>query len=81
MAGLRIGGGHTIRKSLFVRGIRQGFLNVEEVEDTLPPGLLTPAERWLLYYSLRAADVELRDQDGHVLTPDELVPQHRRNRR
>lgn len=77
---LRIGGGHKLRKALFVRGIRQGYLNIDEVEASIPPGLMTAAERWLLYFSLRAAHVELRDSEGRVVTPDELVPEHRRNR-
>ena len=77
---LRIGGGHKLRKALFVRGIRQGYLNIDEVEASIPPGLMTAAERWLLYFSLRAAHVELRDSEGHVVTPDEIVPEHRRNR-
>jgi hypothetical protein len=78
---LRIGGGHKIRKNLFLQGIRDGFLNVEEVEEILPDGLMTAAERWLLYFSLRAAGVELRDRHGSIVTPDDLVPEHRRRRR
>ena len=77
---LRIGGGHKLRKALFVRGIRQGYLNVDEVEASIPPGLMTASERWLLYFSLRAAHVELRDSEGRVVSPDELVPEHRRRR-
>lgn len=77
---LRIGGGHKLRKALFVRGIRQGYLNIDEVEASMPPGLMTAAERWLLYFSLRASHVELRDSEGRVVTPDEIVPEHRRNR-
>ena len=78
---MRIGGGHRIRKMLFLRGIRDGHLNVDEVEVELPEGLMTSAERWLLYFSLRAAEVELRDSQGHVVTPDDLVPEHRQQRR
>ena len=77
---LRIGGGHKLRKALFVRGIRQGYLNVDEVEASIPPGLMTASERWLLYFSLRAAHVELRDSQGRVVSPDELVPEHRNKR-
>lgn len=77
MAGLKAGGGHIIRKSLFVRGIQQGYLDIEEVERVMPKGLLTPAERWLFYFSLRASEVELRDSEGRAVTPDEIVPQGR----
>lgn len=55
---------HRARKALFQRGIRQGYLTIAEIEQALPPGSLSPSERWLLYYSLRAADVEIRDQNG-----------------
>lgn len=77
MAGLKAGGGHTVRKALFVQGIRQGYLDIEEVERRMPEGLLTPAERWLFYFSLRASDVELRDAEGRPITPDEIVPHGR----
>jgi hypothetical protein len=78
MAGFRAGGGHRRRMELFMRGIKQGHIDVEEVEEALPPELLTAPERWLLYFSLHAADVELRDRAGNVLTPDEIVPEGRR---
>ena len=55
----RIGSTHLARKALFRRGLEQGYLHVDEIEEALPPGALTPAERWLFYYSLRAAEVEL----------------------
>ena len=55
---------HRARKDLFQRGIRQGTLTLQEIERALPAGSLTDAERWLLYYSLRASGVELRDEDG-----------------
>lgn len=62
---------HRARKELFQRGIQQGWLSVQEVERALPAGSLTDAERWLLYYSLRASGVELRDGEGHeVAEPD-----------
>jgi hypothetical protein len=51
---------HAVRRELFVRGVRRGFLTVQEIEEALPPGCLSPSERWLLYYSLRAANVEVR---------------------
>lgn len=58
----RIGKTYLARKELFHKGIQQGRLTVQEIERALPPGSLTPAERWLLYYSLRAAQVEILDE-------------------
>jgi len=55
---------HRQRKALFQRGIQQGTLTVQEIERALPAGSLTDAERWLLYYSLRASGVEIRDEGG-----------------
>jgi hypothetical protein len=55
----KIGRTHLARKALFRRGIRQGQLTVAEIEEALPPGSMTPTERWLLYYSLRAAEIEI----------------------
>jgi hypothetical protein len=55
---------HRARKELFQRGIRQGSLTVQEIEEALPVGSLSDAERWLLYYSLQAAGVEVRDAAG-----------------
>lgn len=52
------------RKALFRQGIRRGHLSLDEIERALPPGSLSPAERWLLHYSLRAAGVEIRDGEG-----------------
>ncbi|MEN9796935.1 MAG: hypothetical protein RL653_631 [Pseudomonadota bacterium] len=52
---------HAARKGLFTKGLRAGFLSLQEVEQALPPGSLSDAERWLFYASLRAAGVELRD--------------------
>ncbi len=54
------GKAHEARKLLFARGVRRGWLTLDEVEGALPPGALTPAERWLLFYSLRAAGIEIR---------------------
>jgi hypothetical protein len=64
---LKIGRSHKARKALFARGIRRGFLVIGEIDDALPPGSLTDAERWLLFYSLKAARVEVRDSDGNAL--------------
>jgi hypothetical protein len=55
---------HEARKALFQLGIRRGTLTLEEIDRALPPGSLSPAERWLLFYSLRAAGVEIRDREG-----------------
>ncbi len=58
----RIGKSYVARKALFAKGLRDGRLTVQEIEAALPPGTLTAAERWLLYYSLRAAQVEIIDE-------------------
>jgi len=44
-------------------GIRRGHLSLDEIDRALPPGSLSPTERWLLFYSLRAAGVEIRDRE------------------
>jgi hypothetical protein len=61
---------HRARKELFQRGIQRGSLTVQEIERALPDGSLTDAERWLLYYSLRASGVELRDERGEPIRLD-----------
>jgi hypothetical protein len=58
----RIGKSYMARKELFAKGLRDGRLTVQEIEEALPSGTLTAAERWLLYYSLRAAQVEIIDE-------------------
>lgn len=60
MGTTKIGKSHKQRKELFARGIKRGWLSVEEIEEALPPRTMSPAERWLLYYSLRAANIEIR---------------------
>jgi hypothetical protein len=55
---------HRARKELFQRGIQRGSLTVQEIERALPRGALTDAERWLLYYSLRASGVKISDEGG-----------------
>jgi hypothetical protein len=55
---------HEARKALFQLGIRRGNLTLAEIDRALPPGSLSPAERWLLFFSLRAAGVEIRDGSG-----------------
>lgn len=59
----RIGQSYLARKALFAKGLKEGRLSVQEIEDALPAGSLTAAERWLLYYSLRAAQVEIIDEE------------------
>jgi hypothetical protein len=58
---------HESRKALFQLGIRRGHLAVSEIDRALPAGSLSPAERWLLFYSLRAAGVEIRDDRGQAV--------------
>jgi hypothetical protein len=60
---------HAARKALFARGIRRGWLSLGDIAGALPEGSLTEAERWLLFASLRAARVEVRDGDGRVVDP------------
>jgi hypothetical protein len=72
MSSLRIGRSHKARKALFTRGIRRGFLTVEEIDEALPPGSLTDAERWLLYYSLHASRVEVLDRVGKRVELEDL---------
>jgi sugar lactone lactonase YvrE len=63
---------HRARKALFQRGIQRGVLTVREIERALPDGSLTDAERWLLYYSLRASGVQIVDESGAALGDTEL---------
>ena len=74
----KIGGSYVARKELFSKGIRDGRLSVQEIERALPEGTLTAAERWLLYYSLRAAEVEIVDEltgeVDHGFRLDEAAP-------
>ena len=74
MSTLKIGRSHKARKALFARGIRRGYLLIEEIDEALPPGSLTDAERWLLFYSLKASRVEVRDGEGHALDLAERAP-------
>lgn len=64
---MRGGESHEARKALFHIGIRRGHLSLAEIERAVPPGSLSPTERWLLFYSLRAAGVEIRDEAGAAL--------------
>jgi hypothetical protein len=72
---VNLGRSHSAKKQLFQRGLRRGFLTIQEIETALPPGSLTAAERWLLYYSLRAAEIELRDEGGNLVTVPPLSPE------
>ncbi|HEY4731310.1 MAG TPA: RNA polymerase sigma factor region1.1 domain-containing protein [Myxococcales bacterium] len=72
MSSLKIGRSHKARKALFTRGIRRGFLTVEEIDEALPPGSLTDAERWLLYYSLHASRIEVLDGRGRRVELEDL---------
>jgi hypothetical protein len=63
---------HRARKALFQRGIQRGTLTVSEIDRALPPGSLTDAERWLLFYSLRASGVEIVDERGQVVGEPDL---------
>ncbi len=65
---------HRARKELFQRGIQQGSLTVQEIERALPDGSLSDAERWLLYYSLRASGVVIRDEETGDLRDPSLLP-------
>jgi hypothetical protein len=58
---------HEARKALFQHGIRRGTLTLDEIDRALPPGSLSPSERWLLFYSLRAAGVEITDREGGAI--------------
>src|ERR1700694_5642156 len=74
MSTLKIGREHKARKALFTKGIRRGFLTLEEIDEALPAGSLSDAERWLLFYSLHAARAEVRGSAGQQVGLDELRP-------
>ena len=74
MSTLKIGREHKARKALFTRGIRRGFLTLDEIDEALPAGSLSDAERWLLFYSLHAARVEIKDGEGRRVSLEELRP-------
>ena len=65
---------HEARKALFQLGIRRGHLSLDEIDRALPAGSLSPAERWLLFYSLRAAGVDIRDREGSQVDVDPHPP-------
>ena len=74
MSTLKIGREHKARKALFTKGIRRGFLTLAEIDDALPAGSLTDAERWLLFYSLHAARVQILDGEGRRIGLEDLRP-------
>ncbi len=69
----KMGRSYLARKELFAKGLRSGRLTVREIEEALPEGSLTAAERWLLYYSLRAAEVSIVD-DSAGASAGEIAP-------
>ncbi len=70
----KIGESYLARKELFAKGLKTGRLTVREIERALPEGSLTAAERWLLYYSLRAAEVEIVDEAAEASAGEPLSP-------
>lgn len=68
---------HEARKALFQLGIRRGHLSLDEIDRALPAGTLSPTERWLLFYSLRASGVEIRDRSGESADETEPPPSDR----
>ena len=51
------------RKALFKKGKRQGYLTFQEISEAIPEIMMSPADRWLLFYSLRAMGIQLIDVD------------------
>lgn len=74
MADVKIGKSYLARKALFQKGLKNGRLTVQEIEEALPTGTLTAAERWLLYYSLKAAEVEIVDEVTGQVDAEPLIP-------
>ena len=66
------GPNYLARKALFAKGLRQGRLTTQEIEAALPSGTLTASERWLLYYSLRASQVEIIDELSEEAGPGDV---------
>jgi hypothetical protein len=60
---------HAARKALFARALRRGWLTLAEIDDALPAGTLSQPERWLLLASLKAANVELRQEPPGARKP------------
>lgn len=70
----KTGTSYLARKMLFKKGLKEGRLTVQEIEEALPAGTLTAAERWLLYYSLKAAQVEIVDEVTGEVDAEPLIP-------
>src|SRR4051812_22205503 len=79
MSTLKIGRSHKARKALFARGIRRGFLSVEEIDEALPRRRPTDAGRGLLYYSLKAPRGEVRDGEGNSVEVEDGRAETRRS--
>jgi hypothetical protein len=65
-----VGQNYDARKQLFAKGLKYGRLTASEIEAAVPEGTLTAAERWLLFYSLRAAEVEIIDDRASGVPPE-----------
>jgi hypothetical protein len=65
----QLGPTYLARKALFAKGVRKRRLTVQEIDAALPAGAVTATERWLLYYSLRAAQVEIIDERTGEVDP------------
>jgi hypothetical protein len=60
-----------------MKGFRERVLTVEEIEASLPAGSLSALERWLFYYSLRAAEIDVRgEQPGPRKPPPSRAKGH-----
>jgi hypothetical protein len=70
----KIGESYLARKALFAKGLKNGRLTVAEIQEALPEGSLSAAERWLLYYCFRAAEVEIVDEAGAEAASDASAP-------
>lgn len=58
------------RKALFKKGKRQGYLTFQEISEAIPEIMMSPADRWLLFYSLRAMGIQLLDVDIEPTRPE-----------
>ncbi len=72
----QIGQSHRARKRLFAKGLRHRVLTVHEIEEALPPSSMTAAERWLLYYSLRAAGVAIQGEFPEARAAEQPAEPH-----
>lgn len=67
------------RKALFKKGKRQGYLTFQEISEAIPEIMMSPADRWLLFYSLRAMGIQLLDVDIEPMRPKPAPECHRGN--